>query len=379
MISEAFMTKYAPSQLSDEEAIQEQVKLVAGHYSLINPLYDAVSEIVLIVNQNRQIVFFNNHFPQLLGINNPDKLYGLRPGEALGCLYSCKSPGGCGTTQFCSQCGAVNAILAALSNKADLRECRLLQQVTNNAFDLLVRTTPLEIKGQLFSIVAITDISHEKRRRALERIFFHDVMNTAFSLNILSNMLDDNASNQEIAEFKKNMVSVSKQLMEEIKSQKEFLAAEFNEFQAQFSTISAIEILNELLQMFKQSSEDQHIELIFETVGHDVKFRTDRTLIKRVLGNMIKNALEASRRGQKVTISCRKANDRIEFRVHNQSFIPEDGQLQIFQRSFSTKGEGRGLGTYSMKLLSERYLKGNVGFESSEKNGTTFIAEYPIN
>jgi len=39
---------------------------------------------------------------------------------------------------------------------------------------------------------------------------------------------------------------------------------------------------------------------------------------------------------------------------------------------------GRGLGTYSMKLLSERYLEGCVGFTSSAKHGTTFTARYPL-
>jgi sensor histidine kinase regulating citrate/malate metabolism len=54
-------------------------------------------------------------------------------------------------------------------------------------------------------------------------------------------------------------------------------------------------------------------------------------------------------------------------------------QLQLFQRSFSTKGKNRGLGTYSMKLLSERYLQGSISFKVSEKEGTTFFARYPLN
>jgi signal transduction histidine kinase len=50
----------------------------------------------------------------------------------------------------------------------------------------------------------------------------------------------------------------------------------------------------------------------------------------------------------------------------------------VFQRSFSTKGTGRGLGTYSIKLLTERYLGGRVWFESAEGHGTTFHAEFDI-
>ena len=37
-----------------------------------------------------------------------------------------------------------------------------------------------------------------------------------------------------------------------------------------------------------------------------------------------------------------------------------------------------GYGTYSMKLLSERYLGGSVSFESSEDTGTVFRARYPV-
>jgi sensor histidine kinase regulating citrate/malate metabolism len=53
-------------------------------------------------------------------------------------------------------------------------------------------------------------------------------------------------------------------------------------------------------------------------------------------------------------------------------------QLQIFQRSFSTKGDrGRGVGTYSIKLLGEQYLQGATGFESDAANGTTFWLRLP--
>jgi len=57
--------------------------------------------------------------------------------------------------------------------------------------------------------------------------------------------------------------------------------------------------------------------------------------------------------------------------------MPKEIQLQLFKRSFSTKGIGRGIGTYSMKLFGEKYLKGRVGFESTEENGTTFFIEIP--
>ena len=61
------------------------------------------------------------------------------------------------------------------------------------------------------------------------------------------------------------------------------------------------------------------------------------------------------------------------FAIHNPAVIPEQVQLQVFQRSFSTKGQpGYGIGTYSMKLLGEQYLGGKVAFTSRSPEGTTF-------
>ncbi|MCP4457600.1 MAG: sensor histidine kinase, partial [Cytophagales bacterium] len=59
----------------------------------------------------------------------------------------------------------------------------------------------------------------------------------------------------------------------------------------------------------------------------------------------------------------------------NDKYIKPEVQNQLFKRSFSTKGAGRGFGTYSMKLLGEKYLNGKVWFESTIKDGTTFYIE----
>jgi sensor histidine kinase regulating citrate/malate metabolism len=87
---------------------------------------------------------------------------------------------------------------------------------------------------------------------------------------------------------------------------------------------------------------------------------------------MLKNAIEATERNGNVNIGCLNDEDTITFWVKNSAFIPRDSQLQIFNRSFSTKGLDRGLGTYSMKLLTEKYLKGKISFTSDKENGTIF-------
>ncbi len=93
---------------------------------------------------------------------------------------------------------------------------------------------------------------------------------------------------------------------------------------------------------------------------------------------MLKNALEAINENEVVTIVCYKALDGyIKYSVKNPSYISQATQNSIFKRAFSTKGSDRGIGTYSMKLLGEKYLKGHVGFTSNEAEGTCFYINIP--
>ena len=113
-------------------------------------------------------------------------------------------------------------------------------------------------------------------------------------------------------------------------------------------------------------------------ISGEAKIQSNGVLLRRVIGNLIRNALEASSPGDTVTVSFDNDGSP-EFSVHNQSVMTEDVSLQLFQRSFSTKeGPGRGIGTYSVKLLTERYLGGTVGFESpAPEGGTTFHLRLP--
>ena len=91
----------------------------------------------------------------------------------------------------------------------------------------------------------------------------------------------------------------------------------------------------------------------------------------------MKNALEASRAGERVTIWC-DCGQRTRLHVHNPAAMPDAVRLQIFQRSFSTRaGRGRGVGTYSARLLVEKYLGGTLTFVTAPETGTIFTIDLP--
>lgn len=370
------LTAFAPAERAPKPVLEAQVSLLGG-IEQIGRMLDAVTEMVLILNAQRQIVYGNRNFLQLLGLGDLQQVVGKRPGEAIDCTHACEGAGGCGTSEFCSACGAVGAILTSLQGRPGVQECRIVRGRDHEALDLLVRTTPLMLEGQPFTIFAVTDISHEKRRRALERVFFHDVMNTAGGLKMLGDRLLQKAdlpTRGAAAEIAHGL----NHLVDEIVSQRDLMSAESRELVVRPIQVSSRELLRQAAQSYRHYEALSGVTVRMDPECHDVTMKTDCAILGRVLGNMLKNALEACRSGQGVLTGCRKSDGLVRFWVHNPSFIPRDVQLQLFQRSFSTKGIGRGLGTYSMKLLSERYLKGDVSFTSTPEAGTTFFAAYPV-
>ncbi len=369
-------TQYAPAERASTEYLERQIEYFRS-IPLQCEVLNAVPGIVVILNGNRQIVFANRaliNFVESLKDGSP---LGKRPGEVLHCTHALESEGGCGTTEFCRNCGAVRAILASQKGNANVRECLISRVGDLNPLELSVSATPITLSEEMYTIFAVTDISHEKRRRALERIFFHDVMNTAGGLNLYLEMFEK-VNPQEHEEFKSTMGVLTRQLIDEIKAQRDLAAAENNEMKVTPTLINSLNFIQKQCEIYRDLTLVENLTIRIDSNAARVTLTSDATILGRVLGNMIKNALEASLTDNTVTVGCNQQTGQVAFWVHNSTFIPRDVQLQMFQRSFSTKGLDRGLGTYSMKLLGEQYLHGKVEFTTSREEGTTFRLIIPI-
>jgi len=372
--AEAEYDPRASRERSSAEAIRGQVAYFAGQ-SDVRELLDAVPGALLIVNGHRQVVFANRALREMVELPTMEGVYGRRPGEILDCEHASECDTGCGASEGCVVCGAAKAVAACERGAEAVQECRIIQKGTGKALDLRVSTKPMEISGERFTIVAMTDIGHEKRRAALERIFFHDVMNTVGAILGHAELLRRTSAGD--AEVTETISRLTNTLVEEIRAQRDLLSAERDDLATSWEPVGSLAVLGAVVQRYRKHGASEKRGIMIDSGAADVWFPSDAHLLSRVLSNMAKNGLEACSEGQTVTLGCKAEADAVEFRVHNPGFMPREVQLQVFQRSFSTKGAGRGLGTYSIKLLSERYLGGRVSFTTSEEEGTTFRGRYP--
>jgi hypothetical protein len=222
------------------------------------------------------------------------------------------------------------------------------------------------------------DTAHEKRKEVLERIFFHDVLNTASAINGIAEVLPTLNDKNEFDEFAAMLDNSSNQLIQEIKMQQALIFAENGSLNITPVQISINTIISKVYVLYADHKITTGKYLSKQYLPEDIVIETDATLIVRSLGNLVKNALEAIIKGQSVKISAEINDNSVLFRIYNDGIIPEVVQHQIFQRSFSTKGNiGRGIGTYSVKLIVEQYLNGKVYFLSNNDEQTIFTIEIP--
>lgn len=373
-------TYYAPAERSTTKQLNKEINLVDSS-EVIRSLMEGIPDLILVLNKKREIIAVNKKASLIFFDKKAEEVLGIRLGEALNCQYSNVMDGGCGTSQHCSVCGAVQAMeKTRKTSTASEEECRITREVNGRkiSVDLKVSSKILMLEGEEFILFHVKDISNEKRREVLEKIFFHDILNTGSAIKGLAEILPTIDDSSEIQEIEEALISSSDQLISEIQMQRELTLAEQDKLNLKFELCSVNEILNNTERLFKNNEVALNKKLLVNYPDKEIMLILDKSAIIRCLVNLTKNAFEASTYGQTVEILCKKGNGNILFEVKNETIIPHNIQLQIFQRSFSTKGErGRGIGTYSVKLLIEKYLEGKVKFLSNKEDKTIFTITIP--
>ena len=359
--------------LPDLEAARAQGERLSAE-PFLGQAVAALSEAVVVLNARRQVVFANPAFRELSG--TPGQLIGLQPGEIFQCVHA--MDGGCGESPDCRSCGAAQVFLEALgSGRAGRREYTIVGRRGQREvpYDLEAAGTPFRLGGEEFVLLTLRDVSQQKHKAALERIFFHDILNTASSLKIYISLLQSSGPG-ETGRLLADLGSIADGLVEEIQSQKQLVNAENRTLQVTSSLISSRELVEELHSSFAHARAGGIVNLAAD--AETFAFISDAAILRRVLGNMLRNALEAGSPGGPVTLGCAREGSSCSFWVHNSGAIPAETRRHIFRRYFSTKGRDRGLGTYGMKLLTEEYLKGRVTFTTDELRGTRFTVTLPL-
>ncbi len=335
-----------------------------------------------LLNERRQIVLANRPGDRLvesLRHTSPDQ--GERLGEALSCINVASGPDGCGTGPRCQYCGLGQAnrsfTLASGEYSGEFR-LRSIAEGMETAKTFHAHLAPVHLKNRTFRLCSLTDITATKTRDTQEHLFFHDVLNTAQAVHGAAGLLSDDIDPASVEDLARVVRSGSGTLVGEIEAQRDLRQARGGTLVVGGTPGHVAQMVEEVAGLYRHSrfGAGRTIEFV-ATPGNDLVL-TSQVHLTRSVANLIKNALEASGPGETVQVTVTPADDAVVIAVHNAAVMPDAVQAQVFQRFFSTKASsGRGLGTYSVRLLVTRVLGGTVAFESAPGIGTTFTIRLP--
>lgn len=366
-------THFAPAGRADAEPLR-----LLAQRALSDPIVRVVMQSVggyaLVLDEHRQIIAANEALLTMLGGKLNDNVLGMRPGEAVGCVNAHRGPDGCGTSVQCRHCGAVAAILAAQAKDVPIDgTCSLAccndRHPKPTEFD--IRVTPLSLGDARVYVFAFHDVTGARRRELLERMFLHDLGNLATGLIGWSEELSTATLNDAAMQ----VVELAHRLGEQLEEQR--ILVDFERGRAQLNRVRVdIDALVADLRIWfgaHECAKKRHF--VVERAEPLAELYTDRQLLLRVLGNLLKNAFEATPPGGTVTLRLIANGEGIVFEIRNPGNLSDDLRQKLFRQRFSTKGPARGLGTHAVQFFGEQCLGGQVSFDATEEQGTIFRFE----
>jgi signal transduction histidine kinase len=151
----------------------------------------------------------------------------------------------------------------------------------------------------------------------------------------------------------------------------------------EMASINIRGVVDELRESMEPLAKEKEIELV-EALPEDLPpVEADRAKLRRVLLNLLSNALKFTQKGGTVEVRAAREGDRVRVAVSDTGVgIAPDDVARLFDkyeqaRSRATRGEkGTGLGLYITKQLVE--LHGSqIKVESEVGKGSTFSFTLP--
>lgn len=103
----------------------------------------------------------------------------------------------------------------------------------------------------------------------------------------------------------------------------------------------------------------------------------ENLLCYSMLSNLLKNAVEASPRGSKVTVRIHQEDGMACMRIENQGETPKEMRNRFFEKYATARKAGTGLGTYSARLIAEVH-GGSITLDAARPGCTSILVRLPV-
>ena len=253
----------------------------------------------------------------------------------------------------------------------------------------------LRLASQPFAMLMIRDVTRqielEEQLRLNQQLaavgelsagIAHEIRNPLSAINTSVGML------QSVAELSGDDQELLRIISEESR-RLEKVVSEFIQFarpqKPVFEKLRFSRLVSDIIRIF-QSSGDGTVQIVFEKKRDPGAFWFDGNMIRQIVVNLVKNALDAiSNAGVEngeifISLDRREVNAQYfaELVVRdNGPGVPSEKQSQIFQPFFSTKPDGLGMGLSISRKIVEQH-GGQLFLEPGRSGGAEFHLLLPL-
>ena len=204
----------------------------------------------------------------------------------------------------------------------------------------------------------------------------HEVKNPLGGIELFSGLLDEElvAASPDVAEARSHLTKIRRELQYLKRIVEDFLAFA-KEQKLTLTPLDAKALLDSAAQHLAGEAEGKSVTL--EVDAEPATLQGDGSLLTSALVNLVKNAVQVSTSGQRVTLRGRKMNGQYAVEVVDQGpGIAADLQARIFEPFFTTREKGTGLGLPLARKLAEAH-RGTLTLES-KPGETVFKLTLPV-
>jgi len=231
-------------------------------------------------------------------------------------------------------------------------------------------------KASLKSIQSFTESIQEMQHKLIGTLA-HDIRNPLSAARLGIEMLDLDTSPGRIQKVKKMTMNSVDKALDMVEGLLDSISIKAGE--GMMLTYSEINLFPEIKTIHEEAKEVYSEEITLECKDEDLHGIFDATAIRRLLENLITNAVKYGKSEKPITLKVQKKNDQfLNLSVHNHGTpIPERKQKEIFEFLDSNKDGNHkdlkswGIGLTLVKMVANAH-GGKVSLKSEEGFGTEF-------
>lgn len=136
--------------------------------------------------------------------------------------------------------------------------------------------------------------------------------------------------------------------------------------------------LENVISINKTHADAKNVEIVFKPSQHPLRVNIQKNLFQIALSHILKNSIEATPEGGRITISTEEDGNNVVLKVSDTGRgIHKDIIDRIFDPMFSTDNQRFGMGLSLVKQIVKEHM-GKINIESEPGKGTTFIITFPV-